>query len=202
MLSLLVSGVSLFTMAAISVDRFLALHYHMRYPNLMTTTRAIYTSVTLWSTCFLLSCLYFWRRDKHYPAATVFIAICFSISSFSYIRIYFIVRRHQLHIRCQRQAVEMLCAEQNLNMVRSKKSALNTFIYYICMILCYSPVFGSMLTLALSPKRWTRTWTLADTVLFTNSSINPFLYYWRTRELRAAVLKILRNISFNETGKS
>ncbi|KAL9958756.1 hypothetical protein ACROYT_G035814, partial [Oculina patagonica] len=32
-------GVSLLTMTAISVDRFLALHYHMRYPNVMTTKR-------------------------------------------------------------------------------------------------------------------------------------------------------------------
>ena len=36
-----VCGVSLLTMAVISVDRFLALHYHMRYPYLMTTHYAI-----------------------------------------------------------------------------------------------------------------------------------------------------------------
>ena len=34
-------GVSLITMTAISVHRFLALHYHMRYPNLMTAHRAL-----------------------------------------------------------------------------------------------------------------------------------------------------------------
>ena len=33
-------GVSLETMTAISVDRYLALRYHMRYPNLMTSKRA------------------------------------------------------------------------------------------------------------------------------------------------------------------
>ena len=32
-------GVSLATITAISVDRLLALHYHMTYPNLMTTKR-------------------------------------------------------------------------------------------------------------------------------------------------------------------
>ena len=41
-------GASLLTVTAISVDRFLALHYHMRYPDLMTMQRAMYTSATLW----------------------------------------------------------------------------------------------------------------------------------------------------------
>ena len=35
-LSSLGCGVSLCTMTAISLDRFFALHYHLRYPNLMT----------------------------------------------------------------------------------------------------------------------------------------------------------------------
>ena len=43
-------AVSLSTITAISVDRFLALHYHMRYPNLVTTTRGLHTSATLWFT--------------------------------------------------------------------------------------------------------------------------------------------------------
>jgi hypothetical protein len=40
-------AVSLFTITAISVDRFMAIHYHMRYSNLMTPSRAVYTSDSL-----------------------------------------------------------------------------------------------------------------------------------------------------------
>ena len=40
-------GVSLCTMTVISVDRFLALRYHTRYPNLMTEKRALYASATI-----------------------------------------------------------------------------------------------------------------------------------------------------------
>ena len=54
-LTYLTSGVSLGLMAAVSVDRFMALHYHMRYPYLMTITRAIYTSATLSFGSFALS---------------------------------------------------------------------------------------------------------------------------------------------------
>ena len=37
---------------------------------------------------------------------------------------------------------------------------------------------------------WRPEWDLATTVVFMNSSINPILYCWRLRELRAAVTKI------------
>ena len=40
-------GVSLSTMTAITVDRFFALHYHLQHPNLMKTSRAIYTIITI-----------------------------------------------------------------------------------------------------------------------------------------------------------
>ena len=193
-------GVSLCTMTVISVDRFLALQYHMRYPNLMSEKRALIASAAIWLICVFISCLTLWK--KSYALLTFAIAICLFISTFSYIKVYFVVRRHQLQIHAQQQAVESLNAAHNLNMVRSKKSAINTFIYYICMILCYCPVFISMLIFAISSKPWTVAWTLVDTVAFINSAINPFLYCWRTRELRAAAFKTLRNILCNQTDEN
>ena len=202
MLALSVCGVSLCAMAAISVDRFLAVYYHMRYPILMTSKRALYTSSTVWFTSIILSCVRFWNKDIHDLTIAVGTAICLIICSASYIRIYFIVRRHQLQIHVQQQAVESLNAEHNLNMLRSKRSAINTFIYCICMILCYFPVVVSMFILTIFPKRWTRAWSLADSVAFLNSAINPFLYCWRIRELRTAVFKVLPNILFKQTDQN
>ena len=43
-LTTLACGVSVCTMAVISVDRYLALHYHMTYPHIMTAKRALYIS--------------------------------------------------------------------------------------------------------------------------------------------------------------
>ena len=194
-----VCGVSLLTMAAISVDRFLALHYHMRYPSLMTTPRAIYTSATLWIIVFLLSFLNFWTINAYYFASAVSIPICLLISTVCYIKIYCIVRQHQLQIRVQQQAVESNTTNINQIMLRSTKRAKNTFRYYIVMILCYTPVFVAMAILFISPSHWTKGWTLADTVVFMNSSINPFLYRWRLRELRTAVLKTVRRMLGNQT---
>lgn len=49
------SGVSLFTMTVIAVDRSLSLHYHMRYPQLVTRSRAVYLTAILWIVAVVLS---------------------------------------------------------------------------------------------------------------------------------------------------
>ena len=194
-----VCGVSLLTMAVISVDRFLALHYHMRYPNLMTRHRAICTTATLWIMVFLLSFLNFWTINAYYLASAASILICLLVSTVCYIKIYCIVKQHQLQIHTQQQAVETNTTDINHTMLRSIKRAKNTFIYYIVMILCYTPVFVAMAILFISPSRWNKGWTLADTIVFMNSSINPFLYCWRLRELRTAVVKTVRQVLGRQT---
>lgn len=189
-----VCGVSLLTMAVISVDRFLALHYHMRYPNLMTRHRAIYTTVTLWIFVFMLSFLNFWTINACYLTSAASILICLLVSTVCYIKIYCIVKQHQLQIHTRQKAVETNTTDINQTMLRSTKNAKNTFIYYIVMILCYTPVFVAMAILFISPSHWNKGWILADTVVFMNSSINPFLYCWRLRELRTAVVKTVRQM--------
>ena len=184
------TGVSLLVMTAISVDRLLALHYHMRYPSHMTTHRAMYTSVTLWLIMCLLSMLFLWKMSAYYLKADIIIVICLLVSTGCYIRIYQVVRQHRLKIHAQRQAVEILNSRADQEQII--KSALNTFIYYIVMILCYLPLFISMLILSISPNHWTHIWGLTDTLVFMNSSINPFLYCWRICELRKAVVKTAR----------
>jgi len=194
-----ICGVTLLTMAVISVDRFLALHYHMRYPSLMTRHRAIYATTTLWIIVFLLSFLNFWTIDAYYLASAVSILICLSVSTVCYVKIYFIVKQHQLQIHIQQQAVESNATEINQTTLRSIRNAKNTFIYYTVMILCYTPVLVAMAILFISPSHWNKRWAVADTIVFMNSSINPFLYCWRLRELRTAVVKTLRRMLGKQT---
>ena len=193
-------GVSLLTMTTISVDRFLALQYHMRYPNLMTAHRAMYTSTTIWFISIVSSLSYFWSINVYYSSIVANIVICLFISTACYIRIFRIVRLHQLQINVQQQAVKSLnSVENNQSMQRSKKSAINTFIFYIVTIMCYTPMFIQMSILAIYPQLWTNAWNFTDTLAFMNSSINPFLFCWRLRELRVAVTKTARHMFCKQT---
>ena len=188
--------VSLDTMTAISVDRYLALQYHMRYPNMMTSRRATCVAATFWCKNFILSLLSIWKKTAILLVAVVFVALCLFISSITYNAIYRIVRHHQHQIHAQQQAVQSMNAEQNLK-IQAKKRAANTFIYYICMLLCYIPGAVSVLITVTYEQHWNITIMIGwyfETIMFMNSAINPFLYIWRNREIRRAVLKILRKI--------
>ncbi|XP_078344529.1 histamine H2 receptor-like [Oculina patagonica] len=190
---------SLMTITAITVDRFLALHYHMRYATLVTESRVKFTLVIIWLMCLLSSGLFFWNEREHSFFAGSVNIISLIISTFSYIKSYLIVRRHQLQIHNQHQAVQSSNAENNLNMVRLKRSAMNTFVFYIALILCYFPMYVLMTLYGISDKGWKPEWDFALTVVFMNSSINPFLYCWRLRDLQMAVIKTARQMSCKQT---
>ena len=189
-LTIQLCGVSLETMTAISVDRYLALRYHMRYPNMMTSRRATCVAATFWCKNVILSLLSIWKKITILLVVVVFVALCLFTSSITYNAIYRIVRHHQHQIHAQQQAVQSMNAEQKRK-IQAKKRAANTFIYYICMLLCYFPAAVSILIWVTYKEHWNIRWHFAYTIMFMNSAINPFLYFWRNREVREAVLKIV-----------
>ena len=191
-------GVSLATMTAITVDRFLALHYHLQYPNLMTTSRAIYTIITIWCIITLFSFSILWSLRIYYVLAAFCITICLLVCLVCFIKIYRIVRRHQLQIHVQQQAVDNLTDTNNNHIRQSTRIAKSIFIYFLVMILCYTPLFFVHIISAINISNSIILWTFPITAAFMNSSINPFLYCWRIPELRTAVFKTARLLSCRE----
>ena len=185
-----VGAVSMSTMTTISLDRFLALYCHMRYPSLMTEKRASYIAIALWVASFVSACLY--ASSKNLMFLFPVYALYLVITTFSYTGIYRILRRHRLQIHVEHQALGNLNNENTCRLISSRKSAINTFIFYIFMLLCYSPTFALIILLIARPDlRELSGWHLGSTVVFVNSSINPILFCWRLRELRKAVYKVL-----------
>ena len=191
-------GVSFGTMTAISVDRLMALHYHMRYASLMTECRGKFVVGMIWVVLFLSLGLHLWNIFTFHLVAGIFIAMCLVICTFSYIKIYGIVRQHQIQIHVQQQAVENSDIANNIRMARLKKSAINTFIFYIFMVICYFPQVVLLSLFATIYKDWKTEWTFATTVMYMNSSVNPILYCWRLRELRAVVFQTTKRLLFKQ----
>ena len=194
-------GVSLWTMTAITVDRFLALHYHLQYPNLMTTSRAIYTIITIWCIITLFSFSTLWSLSIYYFFATFCITICLLVCLVCFIKIYRIVRRHQLQIHVQQQAVENSTDTNKQQIRQSTRKAKNIFIYFLAMILCYSPFSIAVFISGFTSIDLKVVATFSLTVVLMNSSINPFLFCWRMTELRAAVFKTVKLFSCRETNE-
>ena len=109
-----------------------------------------------------------------------------------------IVLRHQLQIHVQQQAVENSTDTNKQQIRQTTKSAKNIFIYFLVMILFYTPSFFVHIFSAINYLNSRILWTFPVTVAFINSSINPFLYCWRIPGLRTAVFKTARLLSCRE----
>jgi len=192
-------GVSFLTITAITVDRFLALHYHMRYATLVTESLVKFILTIIWFISSLGSGFYFWNTRVHSLITGIITIICLLICTVFYIRIHRIVRRHLLQIDAQQQAAQSPNTGNNLNFMRLKRSALNSFVFYIALIICYLPMYVLLTFHGLSNmSHWPTEWEFANTVVLMNSSINPLLYCWRLRELRTAVVKTARQMLCRE----
>lgn len=176
----------------------------MTYNTLVTTTRVQLFLMIIWFIHLLpLSTVVgFWDVPALFTAGRILICVYTIASTISYIGIYRIVRRHQLQILAQKQAAALSNAEtaNNMAFVSLSKTAVNTFVFYICTIFCYLPWF--IYRIVYSDVFFTNpntAWVFTATLLFSNSSINPFLYCWRLRELRAAVKKTLKKMSCRQS---
>ena len=187
-------GVSLWTMTAISLDRFVALHYHMRYVVLVTSRRIVCLMVTAWLIIFLSFGIFRWNRQLCLIIASIFIVSCLLTTSLSYMGIFIVVRRHQLQIHAQHRAVQSSNTSSNLNVMQIKRSTINTFIFYIFLVLCYLPMLILLSIFGIYGENLLEDFKPIFTVLFMNSCINPILYCWRMRDLRKAVLKTGRRM--------
>ena len=188
------SKASFIGIAALSVDRFLAIHLHLRYQELVTHRRVVAVVVLMW----ILSAIFALFRllvstDITYVVFAINGIICYVVSAYLYLRIYLAVRRHKHHIHSLQVAQN---GEIAANMASASKSAVGTFYVYLVFLFCYLPNSFSLAFIALhGSNAQTKvstiyTWTL---VLF-NSSLNPVIYCWKLRPVRRAVMDIVRNI--------
>ena len=187
-------GVSFATMALISVDRFMALRYHLNYTNVVTSSRVVFSLTFVWIVHLLLLNK-LWVPPRYIYVGFILVFIYIMAATISYIGIYKIVRRHQFLIHVQQKAVQSSQPTTTLNLLSLRRAALNTFVFYICTILCYFPwciyriFYGDIF---ITNKK--TAWIFTITLVFANSSINPFLYGWRLRELRKGVVKTITKI--------
>ena len=187
-------GISLTTVTAISMDRFIALQYHLRYATLVTNSRVIYSIVAVWLIILICSGLRLWDKVLSHLLSAILTGVCLAISTLCYIKIYQIVQRHRLQIRSQEQATKSHIIQNRTEKMRLKQSALNTFVFYIFMIACYSPSYILLFLFGISYSTWKTEWTISTTVVFMNSSLNPVLFCWRIRQLRIAAVKTARDM--------
>ena len=193
MLGFSLCGISLCTVATISVDRLTAIQKPLQYPSIVTIPRVSRLLVAIWISCVILASTQLWQQKILLILMGTAICVCLFISTVSHVKIHKTVRHHRNAIQIQLQAVESNAGNVN-NMSGLKKSAFNAFIVFLVLIICYCPYLVVYVISSFYPINDFLARSLTSTIVFTNSTLNPFLYCWRLREIREVVLHTCRKL--------
>ena len=188
------AGVSFFTIAAVSVDRLIALHLHLRYSAFVTVSRVLQATLVIWILSVILNVvLRFWMMtDEWFFIPLVIFVVAFLVLTVSTIKIFQMVRRHQCQINSQAEALSHL-QSNTVNVLKCRKSAVTVLYIYGLVVICYVLFFATLITDMLYGYtiKVQLAYDFSGTVIYVNSFINPLVYCWRIREIRQAVKNIL-----------
>ena len=197
--TILFSGASFLGVVAVSVDRFLAVHLHLRYQELVTHRRVVIVVIVIWVYNAFLSLMILWE-----PLGTLDVvgminfAFSFIITLVVYIRIYLTMRRHKNHIQSMQIRNEAQ-SEEIKNFTVLIKSTVGIFYVYLVFLICYLPylickavlqIYGPSIVLK-------KLYLYSLTFVYLNSSLNPVIYCWKMKHIRHAIIDILQRMSWN-----
>ena len=120
----------------VSVDRFLAIHLHLKYHELVTHKRVVAVVISIWVISIFRSLMALWVSDRNLNLISVasgVVGLC--LTTVVYIRIYLAVRRHKNQI----QVLQVLQVDEMANFATVIKSAISVFYVYLVYLVCYFP---------------------------------------------------------------
>ena len=191
--------VSLLTSTAISIDRLLALNLGLRYRQVVTFKRTSLVLLFLWVVSIGSVSSSYPMLDYNKVEMFVAAAMCvgnLAISSFCYAKIIWKIRQHQRRVQIINNQGTLCTDSVALNNARYKKTVSSVLWIQLTLTICYLPL---IVTVGLVSYKGPTSvldaaWGIAITLVFLNSSLNPFLYCWKINEIRAAVKGIVSRL--------
>ena len=193
--------VSFFGVTTICVDRFLAIHLHLKhqdlltYQEIVTYRRVVATVILSWLLGAFLALTGVLSSSKNiFNLAGVSVGlVCLLTMDLTYFKISIAVRRHTVQVHAQ-PAQAVASNEENRSIFeRLKKTTVGTFYVYLLFLACHLPIAIVILTGRKTNKKRQNFKFYAQTLLYLSTSLVPLVYCWKFRHIRCAVKNILRN---------
>ena len=182
---------SLFHLAIISSERYVAIKHCLRYKTLVTPSRLLAAVASAWASTVisLAAILRFLEHYVSFVVLSVAIIGLIAVIAFCQVAVLFESQRHRRHIR-DHQVSEAAAKE----ILKQNKAARTTSMIISALCLCYVPQL--IYTVIFMEESYPRPETLCtmyvmDLLLYFNSLINPIIYSIRTREFKRAFREIV-----------
>ena len=193
--SYILCSVSLLVLTAISVDRLLALWLGLRYRQVVTLRSVYITVIAMSVLSIVVTTSYIWNELLFSLLLFINLSFCLTIIIFSYMKIFFMLRHYQIQVTVAQEQPRQAIP---LNVARYRKAVYSALLVQVTLLICYLPfVIIEALTDLKSVKLSSSVYltkTFSFSFVFLNSSLNPFLYCWKIKEVRQAVKDTIRQI--------
>ena len=186
------TGAILISLSVTTLDRYIAVCHPYKYLELVTNSRVKKVLVSFWLVWIgaTVAALITFNLAKIVAVVAASIVI---FITFLYFKIFRQIRRLEAN------SVATNNDPEEIRKARERKSAKTVAIVLGSLVLCFVPLIfcgivfvslrGHQLILREHLQR------IAFTALFSNSSINFYVYYKRNEEMRASMLKVIRKIT-------
>ena len=187
---------SFFGVVALTADRYLAVHFYLRYQELVTQKRVVAVVISNWILSAIPMLLSIWIPNAVGIILVPVESVCYLTTACFYFKIYLAVRHHNNQIHVLQAQLAQNNKGDMTNTARDRKAAVGTFYVYLVFLICYLPSTCSWIILrSAGPSTMLLQFGLyTNTLIFLNSSLNPLIYSWKMRHVRHAIMEILRNI--------
>lgn len=194
---------SLFHLALISDERYLAMKHPFAYMNIVTESRLLIASVLVYVLSFCVQFFSLVDQSILVLFSNISFALPLVFIIFCHVKVYFVTRRHEKQI-----AAQQVSQEARQQCVKNRKALKLTSIVLGVLLVCFIPM-GVMITLSsnyvkneITLETLFKYFLFAFSMALMNSFLNPLIYSIRIRELRVALIELMcRTASFAEAGE-
>ena len=190
---------SLFSVTALCADRFLAIHLHLRYRELVTYKRLATVVGSIWLISAFISLIRL-RLPKNimYVSFAVIQSACIITATSMSVKLYLTLRRHinQIHVP------QVAQNGQGESVQRKRRSAMASLYVYLVFIVCYLPNICVLIIIANISEPSNSLQHLQFyimTLAFLNSTLNPLIYFWKMKRIQHTIVGKLRNLFSSPT---
>ena len=164
-----------------------------RYRHVVTLKRVRIVVACCWLTALVTALVIFLTGGKIFPRiGMISIMLPVIISLFSYTKIVLKIRQHQTSVQENVHQGMANAGGVPINLEQYKRTVISIALVQIALIARYVPFLITVMIVQLNSIPNNVFLLVSTTFVFLNPSLNPFLYFWRIKEVRQAVLGTIK----------